>query len=301
MKQVARFLSLCCCLAVAVSAGAATPNKDPRSRGGGRCEKNTYNCVDTPNPLPKVDTVWLEEMTWMDVRDAMAAGKKTIIIPTGGVEPNGPWVALGKHDYVVHLTCDAIARKLGNALCAPVVGFVDEGDLETRTGHMDTAGTITVKPATYDAIIADVARSMQASGFQNIILMSDNGGSNAESMKTVAEKLNKEWGVTTVYFIPEYYKSWDGADAILLRKGLTKQGVRDAVHDDPSVESLLMVADPNYVRWSQRVKLHQATIDGVSIADKKKAQQVGRELLEYRAAVTVDAINKALAGKGRTQ
>ena len=66
---------------------------DPRSAGGGRCDANPYNCIDTPNPLAPPNTVWLEELTWVDVRDAMKAGKTTIIIPTGGIEPNGPWLA----------------------------------------------------------------------------------------------------------------------------------------------------------------------------------------------------------------
>ena len=66
--------------------------QDLRSMGGGDCRANIYNCASTPNPLPVPDTVWLEEMTWMDVRDALAAGKTTGIIPTGGIEPNGPWL-----------------------------------------------------------------------------------------------------------------------------------------------------------------------------------------------------------------
>src|SRR6185436_13093889 len=78
--------------------GQQRPAPDPRDKGGGRCEANPYNCADAPNPLPAVTTVWLEEMTWMDVRDAMKAGKRTVIVPTGGVEPNGPWLALGKHN-----------------------------------------------------------------------------------------------------------------------------------------------------------------------------------------------------------
>src|SRR5262245_27837708 len=68
---------------------------DPRSRSNRDCRDNVYNCVDTPNPLKVPDTVWLEELTWMDVRDVLKAGKTTAIIPTGGIEPNGPWMALG--------------------------------------------------------------------------------------------------------------------------------------------------------------------------------------------------------------
>ena len=37
------------------------PAPDPRSMGGGDCDANVYNCVDTPNPLPAPDTVWLED------------------------------------------------------------------------------------------------------------------------------------------------------------------------------------------------------------------------------------------------
>ncbi|MBI4475002.1 MAG: hypothetical protein HY646_20210, partial [Acidobacteria bacterium] len=68
---------------------------DPRDMGGGRCADNPVNCADTPNPIPAVDSVWLEELTWIEVRDAMRAGKTTAIITTGGIEPNGPYLALG--------------------------------------------------------------------------------------------------------------------------------------------------------------------------------------------------------------
>src|SRR5689334_17606053 len=38
------------------------------SMGGGNCRDSYYNCAATPNPLPPANTVWIEEMTWMDVR-----------------------------------------------------------------------------------------------------------------------------------------------------------------------------------------------------------------------------------------
>jgi hypothetical protein len=158
---------------------------DPRSRGGGDCRENAYNCIDTPNPLPAPNTVWLEEMTWMDVRDAMKAGKTTAIISTGGIEPNGPWLVLGKHNYVLKSNCDAIARMLGNALCAPVISLVPEGGIEPKTGHMLTAGTLTVREATFEAVLTDVVSSLKTHGFHNIILIGDSGGNQA-GQKAVA-------------------------------------------------------------------------------------------------------------------
>ena len=44
------------------------------------------------------DTVFLEELTWTEVRDALKAGKTTILLPTGGTEQNGPHMVLGKHN-----------------------------------------------------------------------------------------------------------------------------------------------------------------------------------------------------------
>src|SRR5262245_66355532 len=75
---------------------AARDSNAARNRGGGQCSRNAYNCVDAPNPISAPNTVWMEEMTWMDVRDAIKAGKTTVIISTGGMEPNGPWLATGK-------------------------------------------------------------------------------------------------------------------------------------------------------------------------------------------------------------
>src|SRR5918995_4658559 len=111
-------------LTALISAQAPQRAPDPRSMGGGDCRDSPYNCADAPNPLPAPNTVWLEEMTWMDVRDALKAGKTTMIITTGGIEPNGPWLVLGKHNYVNRVNCEAIARKLGNAVCAPNIEFV---------------------------------------------------------------------------------------------------------------------------------------------------------------------------------
>ena len=111
----------CCAMLLGASTASAQVTPTPaKNMGGGNCSANPYNCSDAPNPIPTPNTIWFEEMTWMDVRDALAAGTTTIIIPTGGLEPNGPWLATGKHNYILQANCEAIARRLGNALCAPI-------------------------------------------------------------------------------------------------------------------------------------------------------------------------------------
>jgi hypothetical protein len=72
--------------------------------------------IDTPRPIDAVDSVFIEELTWMEVRDAIRAGKKNVIVATGGIEQNGPYLTTGKHNLVLRATTETIARKLGNAL-----------------------------------------------------------------------------------------------------------------------------------------------------------------------------------------
>ena len=148
---------------------------------------------DAPRPIAAGDSLWAEELTFMDVREAVRGGTTTIIIGTGGVEQNGPYVAGGKHNFVLQTVLPYIAREIGHALIAPIVKFVPEGDIEpTPTGHMAFAGTISVEPATFEALLTDICRSYKAHGFTDIILLGDSGGNQA-GMERVAAALNGRW------------------------------------------------------------------------------------------------------------
>jgi creatinine amidohydrolase/Fe(II)-dependent formamide hydrolase-like protein len=287
--------------AIAAAQGQQRPAPDPRSMGGGDCANNPYNCKDTPNPLPPRDTVWIEEMTWMDVRDALKAGKTTAIISTGGMEPNGPWLVTGKHNYVLRTNCDAIARKLGNALCAPIVKLVPEGRIDPPSGHMLSPGTISLRQETYEAMLTDIAHSLKMHGFQNIIFIGDSGG-NQTGQKAVAENLNTKWaGTTVVATIPEYYTAPPGTPNVLRQLGVTKDGMPDdGLHDSPGITLNMMLTDPKSVRWEERVKAGKATINGVSIADKAKALEWAKAIVDARATRTAELIKKTIANKGKT-
>ncbi len=266
----------------------------PPSMGGGQCSANPYNCPDTPNPLNAPDTVWVEEMTWMDVRDALRIGKRTVIIPTGGVEPNGPWLATGKHNYVLRANCDAIARNLGNALCAPIVPFVPEGRLDPPSGHMTSPGTISVTNETFQALLSDIVMSFKQHGFANIVLIGDSGG-NVGGMQAVADKYTKEWnGTPRVVHIREHYDYDTVTKAMQARGLIPADGPSDGLHDDVTITLNMMVTDPESVRYSARMKAGKATINGVSIADLDKSLEIGRAIVAFRAQVTADAIRKAV-------
>lgn len=249
---------------------------------------------ETPRVLPIHDSVWLEELTWLEVRDLMRGGRTTVLIPTGGVEQNGPWLALGKHNIIVRAVVDAIARDMGDALVAPVVPFVPEGDIDPPSGHMRYPGTVSVTQETFRALLTDIARSMRAHGFRHVVFLGDSGGNQA-GMQAVTEALAKEWAGsgTDIVFVPEYYDNerWN--------VWIAEQGVKEeleGLHDDVRHSSIMMLVDPDYVRAGERMAVGAFHINGVELAPVEKTQALARRLVAYQARVTVEAIRRRLAG-----
>ena len=281
-----------------VTTSAQSQQARARDMGGGRCDRNPYNCADAPNPLPAPATVWLEEMTWMDVRDAIQAGKTTIIIPTGGVEPNGPWLVTGKHNYVLQVNCDAIARRLGDALCAPIIKLVPEGAIEPANGHMRSPGTISVRQETFRATLTDVVHSLKQHGFKRIILIGDSGG-NQPGQRAVADSLTALWkGDPIVAHVQEYY-DYAGVARHMATRGIPDDSTKaENLHDDAIITLNMFAADPRSVRYEERAKIGKASINGVSIADRDRNRALAKDIIEFRAAQTADAIRKAIANKG---
>src|SRR5688572_31799359 len=181
--------------------------------------KRREAAANEPRPIDALDSVWTEELTWMEVRDAIKAGKTTGLILTGGVESNGPHLATGKHNFILKVMGEAIARKLGNALVAPIV------TLEPGRPDSDRVvpGSVFLSAATYRAVLTDMAMSLKGMGFTNVILMGDSGG-NQGAMKEVAATLDEKFksAGTRFYFIPEYY-DYASVQKMLQSNGIPEQ------------------------------------------------------------------------------
>ena len=155
-------------------------------------------------PLP--DTVEIADMTWVEVRSAIARGYTTVIVPSGGIEQNGPHMILGKHDRIVSFAAKQIAAQLGHALVAPVISFVPEGSYDPPNGHLRFPGTIGVSEEAFAGVLDGVARSLKAGGFTTICFIADHGGS-VKPQADVAAKLTREWAAEGVRVIDvsDYY------------------------------------------------------------------------------------------------
>jgi creatinine amidohydrolase/Fe(II)-dependent formamide hydrolase-like protein len=248
---------------------------------------------DSPRPIQAVDSVFIERLTWMEVRDAIRAGKKTVLVPTGGVEQNGPYLATGKHNFILQVVAERIARKLEDCLVAPIVPFVPEGDIDPPSLHMKYPGTLSVTESTYRALLTDLCESLRVNGFERIVLIGDSGG-NQDGMKEVAARLNERWARKTVraYYIPEFY-DYSGVAAWLEKQGV--QQTPQGLHDDFGTTIQMMVADPTTVRMKERQAAGLFSINGVELAPAEKSIALGKRLIEFRAETTIKAIRAAFA------
>ncbi len=155
-------------------------------------------------PLP--EAVEMKDMTWVEVRSSLQAGYSTAIVPTGGIEQNGPHMILGKHDYLVSYAARQIAKDIGQTLVAPVISYVPEGDYDPPTGHMKYPGTLGVTEPVFAGVLEGVARSLKAAGFKTICFIGDHGQSQPVQAE-VAARLTREWekaGVRVVQ-VDSYY------------------------------------------------------------------------------------------------
>src|SRR5438876_8498248 len=111
-------------------------------------------------------TVYLDELTWTELRSQISAGKTTVLVPIGGTEQNGPHMVLGKHNVRAHVLAGRIAQGLGNALVAPVIAYGPEGSIHPPAAHMRFTGTISIPEPVFEAMLEATAPSFKQHGFR---------------------------------------------------------------------------------------------------------------------------------------
>lgn len=262
--------------------------------------------------LAQPNSVRIEDLTWTEVRDAIAAGKTTAIYYAGSTEQNGPGVALGKHIFIAHYLAGKIAEQLGNALAYPTMPFAPTGnwgvtkpgtiDPAKKTGHMQYSGSVNISEETFAAVAHDVALSAISAGFKNVVLMGDHGGGQS-ALKNIAEQLDAEWSAkgVHVYYIPDlYYKEKD-----LMKDYLPKHGMPIDEHAGTDDASELMYVDkavndgsPKWVRPDKLVNSRQGDTTGV-IGDQTKATlDMGKMFTDAKISFAVKQIRELIvAGK----
>jgi len=244
-------------------------------------------------PISMADNVWMSELTILEMRDLVGTyGYTTALILNGTMEANGPYLTTGKHNHVLTVTGEAIARTLGNTLVAPIV-MLDGGDPETTS----TPGRLVLSPETLHAVLRDMATSLKAQGFTEIFFLGDSG-SNQRMLAGVAEELRTAWRGEDVLVahVREYYNYGDVLryqNEVLGKVELNKD--LDGYHDDYYISSIIMNDSPDHIRLPQRQAVNLDHINSLYI-DEAEGLEIGRKITQFRADVTAAAIERLRAG-----
>jgi creatinine amidohydrolase/Fe(II)-dependent formamide hydrolase-like protein len=238
-------------------------------------------------------SLYLEQLTWPELRDQIQSGKTTILVPIGGTEQNGPQMALGKHNVRVHVLAAQIAAALGTALVAPVIAYVPEGNVDHPEGHLKFPGTITIPPGAFEQTLEYAAKSFKLAGFRDIVFLGDHGGYQ-KADEAVAQRLDREWAATPVraFALTEYYRASEVEFGQLLKsKGYSEAEI--GTHAGLLDTSLMMATDPGLVRTDLLAATKPG--DGVHGDPRRSSATLGRLGVDLIVTRTVAAIRTAVS------
>ncbi len=237
-------------------------------------------------------SVFLEDYTSPELRDAIAAGSTTALIFSGSVEASGPHLALGKHNLRARAYAERIARALGSTLVAPIIPAAPNGDQ-----LMHFPGTIAVRPDIFAEYNADVVRSLATAGFTHLLLLGDHGG-NQTPLKDLAPRLDAELAArgVRVYFISDgYAKSTAEIEALAKTRHLTGAG-HGGLWDTAELWAVAPSAvRPSLIAAGDTSSTGSLDARGVSGDPRPATPKLGREFGEIRVRNAVAQI-RALLG-----
>lgn len=246
-------------------------------------------------PAPPPDSLEIGAMTSPQLAAAVAAGWRTAILPSGGLEQNGPHMIIAKHDHIVRWTAREIARRLGHTLVAPVISYVPEGGWDPPTGNMAWPGTLGVTPQVFAGVLEGAARSLKLAGFRAICMLADNGMSQAPQAE-IAARLDRAWareGVRVLH-VGRYYQAAAAQDRQLLAEGVPQAALGS--HAGLADTAELMATHPEGVDLPRLEGRSGAVLEraGASGDPSLASAARGRALLELRIAAGVEEIRAAL-------
>lgn len=131
-------------------------------------------------------TLLLEEMTWPEIKEALEAGMRTVVIYAASVEQHGPHLAELTDTTLGYAEALDLARRLSNALVAPVIrpGLSEH--------HMGLPGSITLRPEVFAGIVEDYIAAYVRHGFTTIVLSSSHGG-NFNALAQIAKAQSEKY------------------------------------------------------------------------------------------------------------
>lgn len=260
----------------------------------------------TPTPAQAGDpaggpNVEFEMMTWPEVKAALAAGKTTALIYTGGTEQRGPQNVNGGHTLMGKATVKAIALRLGNAIAMPVLPYTP------NNASADLPGTIGLTPEILGVVLERITEQTIRTGFKNVVLMGDHGGGQPNTYRDVAKKLDEKYasqGIHVYYCDDVYTKANGDFDKFLTENHMpvsSHAGIPDTsemlyLGGDVWVRrDLIRTAVGDTVPRNQRAANVPRVNNGISGDARPSTAELGKKIFDMKVDYAVKQI-RAMVG-----
>ncbi len=144
-----------------------------------------------------MEKVWLHEVTWEEVREALDRSGGVVLIPIGSTEQHGRHLPLGTDTFVAIAIAEDAAKRTGAVVAPPLFyGWSPH--------HMALPGTVSIRPEVLIELLLDIIRSLREHGFTKFVVINGHRIVNVPWIQIAAEKVQRELGVRVAIFDPAY-------------------------------------------------------------------------------------------------
>lgn len=232
----------------------------------------------------------MNELARMTTEEAAAALRtaRLALLPVGSCEQHGPHLTLDTDAAVAETIARRLAAELGNeaVLCPPLGYGLSEH-------HLTFGGTLTLRPATYLAVMDDILESLAHHGLRRVLIVNGHGG-NIDALRLAARAARRDRSMLVASFMWAAIAADAAADASAsaayghaceVETSVAMALIPDRVRPDRIVapggrHSVDPLTDPPRATVDEPVWLHEWSDDGALGDPRKASPEAGRAVVE---------------------
>jgi creatinine amidohydrolase/Fe(II)-dependent formamide hydrolase-like protein len=187
-------------------------------------------------------SIYLEELSWPDVKAAIQGGVDTVIFAVGSTEQHGPHLPLACDTLIGESLAALVAQRLERALVAPAV----------RVGcsqhHMAFPGTISIDAPELQTVLLDYVQTILQHGFKRVVMIPSHGG-NFATVAKAAQLAREKWPDKQIIGFTDLNRLLEAAFKMSSKFGIAASA--SGIHAGEFETSILLSTHPKLVDMSR--------------------------------------------------
>jgi len=185
-----------------------------------------------------MNTIRMDQMTWPDIKSAIAKGSETVVVAVGSTEQHGPHLPTMTDTRIGDEVAQRVAMRLGHTLQASTIR------VGCSSHHLGFSGTISLRDETLKMIIFDYMDSLVRSGFKRIVFLPMHGGNFPTVQAVVKEARQAHHGIEIIG-VTDLAKLLDCLNAASAEFGISPS--ESGAHAGESETSIMLALEKDLV------------------------------------------------------